>query len=92
LYKRLWGAVVLCISDHHSAPSPWETTASYVYVRGHGPGGRYHGRYGDDALIDWAAHVGRWRAQGREVFCYFDNDIKSAAPADAARLIALADG
>ena len=76
----------LCISDHHDAPSPWEVTASWVYVRGHGPGGHYHGRYGEAVLRDWAAHIRRWRDQGREVFAYFDNDIKSAAPADAEQL------
>src|SRR5687767_6204091 len=37
--------VSLCISDHHHAPAPWERTASWVYVRGHGPGGRYVGSY-----------------------------------------------
>jgi hypothetical protein len=29
---------------------------------------------------------------GRDAFCYFDNDIKSAAPADGGRLKALIDG
>jgi uncharacterized protein YecE (DUF72 family) len=82
----------LCISDHHAAPSPWIATASYVYVRGHGPGGRYHGSYEDDQLDAWAGHIRRWRAEGRAVFSYFDNDIRSAAPADAARLIARLDG
>jgi uncharacterized protein YecE (DUF72 family) len=33
--------VALCISDHHDAPSPWEVTARHVYLRGHGPDGRY---------------------------------------------------
>ena len=36
----------LCISDHHAAPAPWELTASFAYIRGHGPGGIF----------------GRWRA------------------------------
>ncbi|MFC3071440.1 DUF72 domain-containing protein [Phenylobacterium soli] len=76
----------LCISDHHSAPSPWEVTASWVYVRGHGPGGRYHGRYPDAELAAWAARIAGWRAEGRDVYAYFDNDVKSAAPFDAQRL------
>jgi len=76
----------LCISDHHSAPSPWEVTASWVYVRGHGPGGRYHGRYPGDALAAWAASIADWRARGLDVYAYFDNDIKSAAPFDAEAL------
>jgi uncharacterized protein YecE (DUF72 family) len=31
--------ISLCVSDHHDAPAPWERTADFVYVRGHGPGG-----------------------------------------------------
>ena len=31
--------IALCFSDHRDAPTPWEVTASFVYVRGHGPGG-----------------------------------------------------
>jgi uncharacterized protein YecE (DUF72 family) len=79
----------LCISDHHSAPSPWEVTASWAYVRGHGPGGRYRGRYPPAELADWAARLTGWRRQGRDVFAYFDNDIKSAAPLDALALMGL---
>lgn len=75
-----------CISDHHDAPAPFEVTADFVYLRGHGPGGLYRGRYGEAALRDWAAHVRRWR-KDHDVFVYFDNDIKSAAPADAQQLI-----
>lgn len=78
--------MALCISDHHDAPSPWEITASFVYVRGHGPGGRYHGRYPKADLADWAGKVGRWRRGGRDVYVYFDNDVKAAAPKDAAIL------
>lgn len=81
--------VALCLSDHHDAPSPWEATASFVYVRCHGPGGFYFGRYGDEELAALAARVAGWRASGRDVYAYFDNDVKSAAPQDADRLIAL---
>jgi uncharacterized protein YecE (DUF72 family) len=79
----------LCISDHHSAPAPWEVTASFVYVRGHGPGGRYRGRYPQAELAGWAERIGGWRGEGRDVYVYFDNDIKSAAPFDAEALMAL---
>lgn len=80
--------VALCISDHADAPAPWEATASFVYVRGHGPTGRYRGHYSDKTLRLWARRIRRWRRQQRDVFCYFDNDQKSAAPADAQKLIA----
>ena len=79
--------ISLCISDHHAAPSPWEATAPYVYVRGHGPGGHYRDPYPERTLSVWAARLHAWRDEGRAVFCYFDNDIKSAAPMDAVRLI-----
>jgi uncharacterized protein YecE (DUF72 family) len=81
--------VALCISDHADAPAPWEVTAGHVYVRGHGPTGRYHSHYPDETLRDWARSIRRWRRQGRDVYCFFDNDQKSAAPKDAERMVAL---
>lgn len=78
--------VSLCISDHRDAPAPWRVTASHVYVRGHGPGGHYHGRYSDRTLEEWTRRAKQWRGDGRDVFFYFDNDQKSQAPFDAARL------
>jgi uncharacterized protein YecE (DUF72 family) len=79
----------LCISDHAAAPSPWETTADFVYLRGHGPGGQYKGAYSDETLDEWATSIRRWREGRREVYVYFDNDQKSQAPKDAERLTAL---
>ena len=84
--------VALCVSDHHDAPSPREATASFVYVRAHGPGGRYHGRYSEAELKALADAIRGWRKAGKDAFCYFDNDIKSAAPQDADRLIELTRG
>lgn len=78
--------ISLCISDHHDAPSPWVRTADFVYVRGHGPGGRYRGHYRTDAIADWARRIRSWRRQRCDVFVYFDNDQKSAAPLDAKKL------
>jgi uncharacterized protein YecE (DUF72 family) len=78
--------IALCISDHHDAPAPWLATANHVYVRGHGPGGAYKGHYSDTQLKNWARKIAAWSRQGRVVYAYFDNDQKSAAPADAARL------
>jgi uncharacterized protein YecE (DUF72 family) len=79
----------LCLSDHHQAPAPWCVTAGHVYVRGHGPGGRYRDNYPAKTLRLWAQRIRRWSDDGRLVFVYFDNDQKSAAPADAQRLAAL---
>lgn len=82
--------VALCLSDHHHAPAPWLRTASFVYVRGHGPGGHYSGSYGDAELTVWADRIAAWRAEGCDVYAYFDNDIGCAAPGDALRLRAMA--
>ena len=48
--------------------------------------------YPGETLRDWARAMVRWRRRGREVSCYFDNDQKSAAPADARRLMELVRG
>jgi uncharacterized protein YecE (DUF72 family) len=78
--------IALCLSDHHDAPAPWKRTADFVYIRGHGPSGRYKGHYRPQTLSQWAARIRSWKKQGCDVFVYFDNDQKSAAPADARKL------
>lgn len=78
--------IALCLSDHHDAPAPWKRTANFVYVRGHGPAGDYKDNYPVTTLASWAKRIRGWRAQGCDVVVYFDNDQKSAAPADALRL------
>ncbi|WP_246179834.1 DUF72 domain-containing protein [Microvirga thermotolerans] len=82
----------LCITDHRAAPSPWIATADFVYVRGHGPTGFYAGHYERPTLQDWSARLRLWHAEGRDVFVYFDNDVKGAAPEDAKLLLALTEG
>ena len=81
--------IALCISDHHDAPAPWSVTAEHVYWRGHGPEGTYKDSYSDDQLRKLADAIRTWRRRRRVVYVYFDNDQKSAAPRDAARLMRL---
>lgn len=78
--------VALCLSDHHDAPAPWKRTADFVYIRGHGPGGRYQGHYSTGDLSNWARRIRSWKSRGHDVYIYFDNDQKSAAPIDALKL------
>jgi uncharacterized protein YecE (DUF72 family) len=78
--------IALCLSDHHDAPAPWKRTADFVYIRGHGPGGRYKGHYSEKTLAEWARRIRSWKKQANDVYVYFDNDQKSAAPADALKL------
>ena len=81
--------VALCFSDHRDAPAPWEATAPHIYVRAHGPGGDYAGRYATKTLSMWSKRLSKLQKAGYDVYVYFDNDQKSAAPLDAQRLIAM---
>jgi len=72
-------------------PYAEEVTADFVYVRLHGSRQLYASSYTDDELDAWAAKIKRWRATGRDVYVYFDNDMKTHAPFDAARLAARVD-
>jgi uncharacterized protein YecE (DUF72 family) len=57
-------------------------TARHVYVRGHGPGGRYRGNYSRKALERWADRIHDWTGKRRDVLIYFDfdNDQKERCP------------
>jgi uncharacterized protein YecE (DUF72 family) len=58
-------------------------------LRGHGPTGEYKDRYPHSTLRKWSRNINRWQRQGLAIYCYFDNDQKSAAPLDARELSAL---
>jgi len=75
-----------CVFELAGERSPQPTTADFAYVRLHGPDAAYRGRYDDRALKRWAGRIARWRAQGRDVYCYFDNDEAGHAFANAVRL------
>jgi uncharacterized protein YecE (DUF72 family) len=75
-----------CIYDFEQRQSPRSVTADFVYVRLHGPDGAYQGSYDDRTLSDWAGAFSSWADQGKEVFCYFDNDEKGYAAQNALKL------
>jgi uncharacterized protein YecE (DUF72 family) len=62
-----------------------ELTSDFVYIRLHGDVELYTSGYTDAALADWAARIRRW-GRTRDVYCYFDNDVKVRAPYDARTL------
>lgn len=82
----------LCIYDFSGRQSPVEVTAPFVYVRLHGPKGAYRGQYEEHALKDWARRLRNWADEGRDAYCYFDNDEAGYAFMDAARLLAMVRG
>lgn len=79
----------LCIFDMEGKCSALELTADFTYVRLHGPGPRYRGRYPRRMLSAWAKRLSRWAASGIECFCYFNNDVAGHAFDDALALQAM---
>ncbi len=79
-----------------------DVTADVVYLRLHGAEELYASGYDEESLDAWARRIAVWRGGGtpaegrtvaepavrrpRDVFVYFDNDIKVRAPFDAMSL------
>jgi uncharacterized protein YecE (DUF72 family) len=79
----------LCIYDLEGFLSPQELTSNFAYVRLHGPSSAYRGSYDERTLRSWADKFAAWSAEGRSVYCYFDNDEAAHAVGDALRLQAM---
>lgn len=77
-----------CVMSGAQLPCVLRATASFVYVRLHGPDPwhLYAGSYRDDELRWWGDRVHEWAAQGRDVFVYFNNDGAGNAVRNAATL------
>jgi len=75
-----------CIYHLAGFLSPKEVTAPFVYIRLHGPGAAYEGRYDTQMLAGWAGALSAWQRQGKDVYCYFDNDQLGYAAQNAAQL------
>jgi uncharacterized protein YecE (DUF72 family) len=78
--------VVFCIHDMPSNPSPRVVTADVIYVRFHGPTGRYSGSYSNAQLKKWAHWIKQNSKQTRAIFAYMNNDIKGHAVKNAKML------
>jgi uncharacterized protein YecE (DUF72 family) len=75
-----------CIYHLRGRLSPREVTSDFVYIRLHGPDGAYQGKYTTSELAGWAGAISTWKRQGKQVFCYFNNDVEGFAPQNAASL------
>jgi uncharacterized protein YecE (DUF72 family) len=80
-----------CIYELDGHLSPKEITADFIYIRLHGPGGKYSGNYKDPVLKKWARDCLKWKNEGRDVYVYFDNDQLGYAAFNALRLISLVE-
>lgn len=75
-----------CIYDMGGEVTPRVVTADFIYVRLHGPAARYEGDYTKRQLNAWAERFGGWMKDGKEIYCYFNNDLKGFAVKNAQTL------
>ena len=78
--------VALCLHDMPGSTPDAVPVGPFAYVRFHGAGTRYGGRYPTQALRAWADRLLEWAGNGIPSWVYFNNDIGGHAPRDALRL------
>jgi uncharacterized protein YecE (DUF72 family) len=78
--------VSLCLHDMQGSATGRLRVGPIVYVRFHGPTGRYHGGYSADRLQQWADWLHRELDGGTDAYAYFNNDVGGHAPRDALAL------
>jgi len=77
----------LCIYQFAGVLSPRKVTSDYIYIRLHGPEkAAYRGKYSEKELSEWTEAICSWFDEGKEVYCYFDNDEKGYAAQNAVSL------
>ena len=88
----LWDPVYRVLERHQAAlvihdllpKHPRVLTTHWTYLRFHGVD--YGGHYTSQALSAHARRIEEWRAQGHDVFAYFNNDKRACAVRDASML------
>ena len=88
LYAVLTAHDAALVQHDLLADHPRVTTASWGYLRFHGPDRRhpYVGSYPGQALAAAARRIDVLLRAGHDVYAYFNNDTGGAAPVDAERL------
>ncbi|MGA9583611.1 MAG: DUF72 domain-containing protein [Allosphingosinicella sp.] len=78
-----------CAHDMPGLATERWASGPIAYVRFHGGTGKYVGRYSDEALLAWTGWIVAQARGGREIWCYFNNDIHGHAIHDALTLRAM---
>ena len=69
----------MVIQDMPKSAAPLELTSdSHIYLRFHGPQGKYKGSYSDDFLYEYANYIQEWLDEGKTVYAYFNNTAGAA--------------
>jgi uncharacterized protein YecE (DUF72 family) len=61
-----------------ATPLHFNNTTNAIYLRFHGPGGKYRGSYPDDILQEYSTYISEWREEGKTVYTYFNNTMGDA--------------
>ncbi|WP_426515355.1 DUF72 domain-containing protein [Diaminobutyricibacter sp. McL0618] len=90
---RTHGVAIVVADTAGRWPLLREVTADFMYLRLHGDEELYASGYTPQALDAWARDIAGWvdgascpDGVGRDVYVYFDNDMKVRAPYDAMAL------
>jgi uncharacterized protein YecE (DUF72 family) len=89
LLRRHDAALVAAQSSRYPCADPALRTASFAYLRFHGPGRLFASPYGREALRPFARRIRAWLRDGSDVFAYFNNDVRGYAVEDARALESL---
>lgn len=81
--------IAVVIEDYRGSELEDRITADWVYIRRHGPSGRYRGEYDLDYLRQEARRIRSWQKKGYDVYVYFNNDFGGYAPKNALQLMEL---
>ncbi len=69
----------MVIHDLPASATPLsESKSEFMYIRFHGPGGRYRGSYSDDFLFQYADYIKKGMKEGKGVYIYFNNTMGDA--------------
>jgi len=68
-----------CIHDLVSIPTPRVITSGIIYIRFHGPTGKYEGNYSKSTLRGWAKWIKDNIKGKKALFAYFNNDYHAYA-------------
>ena len=80
-YNAAW-----VIADSPRYPKAEAITAKFVYIRMHGSKKMFSSSYTIAELRNLAEKIKKWRKQGLDIYCYFNNDFSGFAVKNASKL------
>lgn len=83
-YKAAW-----VIADSPKYPRADVVTCHFVYIRMHGSKVLFSSKYSKKELQGLAEKIKKWQRKGKDIYCYFNNDVSGFAPKNARELLKL---